>query len=65
MTRARISQILLLLHLAPDIQEALLFLPRVERGPTPLILADLWPIAVLPDWAVQRRRWRALWRRHR
>ena len=62
-TRARISQILLLLHLAPDIQEALLFLPRVERGPTPLILADLRPIAVLPDWAVQRRRWRALRRR--
>jgi hypothetical protein len=64
-TRSRISQILVLLHLAPDIQEALLFLPRVERGRAPLIHADLRPIAVLPDWAVQRRRWRALCRRCR
>jgi len=30
-SRARISQIMNLLHLAPDIQEALLFLPRIER----------------------------------
>jgi hypothetical protein len=31
-TRARVSQIMNLLHLAPDIQEAILFLPAVERG---------------------------------
>ena len=34
-TRARIAQIMNLLHLAPDIQEAILFLPRVERGEDP------------------------------
>ena len=31
-TRARICQIMNLLHLAPDIQEALLFLPHTQRG---------------------------------
>src|SRR5271163_1497872 len=31
-TRARISQIMNLVNLAPDLQEALLFLPRTERG---------------------------------
>src|SRR5262245_2418562 len=31
-TRARLSQIMSLLNLAPDIQEAILFLPRVEAG---------------------------------
>ena len=34
-TRARVTQIMNLLQLAPDIQEALLFLPRVEQGPGP------------------------------
>jgi hypothetical protein len=31
-TRARITQIMNLLNLAPDIQEALLFLPRTTSG---------------------------------
>lgn len=31
-TRARMTQIMNLLGLAPDIQEAILFLPAVERG---------------------------------
>jgi hypothetical protein len=31
-TRARVTQIMNLLHLAPDIQEEILFLPRTERG---------------------------------
>jgi hypothetical protein len=34
-TPARISQILALLYLAPDIQEAILFLPRTVRAPAP------------------------------
>jgi hypothetical protein len=49
-----------LLGLAPDLQEALLFLPRTERGRDPLLLADLQPIAVTLDWSKQRRRWRQL-----
>jgi len=59
-SRARISQIMNLRHLAPAIQEALLFLPRIERGRAPLLIADLQPIAALADWARQRRHWRAL-----
>jgi hypothetical protein len=56
-TRARISQILSLAYLAPDIQEAILFLPRTERGRDPVILHDLLPIAAEPDWTKQRRLW--------
>ena len=60
-TRARITQIMNLLNLAPDIQEALLFLPRTERGRDPLFEKDLRPIAAEPDWSRQRR----LWKQHR
>ena len=49
-TRARISQIASLLHLAPDIQKALLFLPPTLRGRDPIILAELQPIAAALDW---------------
>jgi hypothetical protein len=59
-TRARICQIMNLLHLAPDIQEALLFLPPTQRGRDPIILADLLPIAAAFDWRKQRRLWRQL-----
>jgi hypothetical protein len=59
-TRARISQILNLIHLAPDLQEALLFLPTRQRGRDPIILADLQPIAAAFDWRQQRRLWRRL-----
>ena len=59
-TRARISQILNLLHLAPDLQEALLFLPLTGRGRDPIILADLMPIAAAFDRRKQRRLWRQL-----
>lgn len=59
-TRARVSQITNLLHLAPDIQEALLFLPAVERGRDPIVLRDLQPIAKVPDWRQQRKRWHTL-----
>jgi hypothetical protein len=58
-TRARINQILNLLHLAPDIQDSLLFLPPTPRGRDPIILADLRPIAAF-DWRKQRRLWRRL-----
>ena len=59
-TRSRICQIMNLLHLAPDIQEALLFLPPTLRGRDALILADLQPIAAAFDWRKQRRLWRQL-----
>jgi hypothetical protein len=59
-TRARISQILSLLHLAPDLQEAILFLPPTRRGRDAILLADLMPLAACIDWRKQRRLWRQL-----
>ena len=53
-SRARLSQILSLTLLAPDIQEALLFLPA---GTGHLTERRLRPIAGEPDWNRQRRLW--------
>jgi hypothetical protein len=62
-SRARISQILNLLHLAPDIQEELLFLPRLNQGREALHLADLQPLCRQWAWRGQRRLWQALLQR--
>jgi hypothetical protein len=59
-TRARISQIMNLVNLAPDIQEALLDLPRTQGGRDPIHLRQLQPIASMLDWRMQRRLWTAL-----
>lgn len=59
-TRARVSQVMSLLQLAPDIQEAILFLPLTERGRDPIRLAQLMPIARTLDWRKQRRTWKEL-----
>ena len=59
-TRARVTQILNLTMLAPDIQEALLFLPRVRRGRDPIRETHLRAIAALPDWKRQRQKWTQL-----
>ena len=50
-TRARMTQIMKLLHLAPDIQEAILFLPSAQG----LNERNLRPIAAQIDWEEQRR----------
>ena len=59
-TRARITQIMNLLNLAPDIQEALLFLPRTFKGRDPIRERDLRPLARVPHWSRQRAMWTAL-----
>lgn len=56
-TRARLTQIMNLLSLAPDIQEAILFLPASERGREPITERDLRPISAIADWRVQRKTW--------
>ena len=56
-TRTRMTQIMNLLLLGPDIQEAILFLPRVEHGRDPIHLRQLQPIALTPEWRKQRRMW--------
>lgn len=57
-TRARMSQIMGLLRLAPDLQEEILFLPRTLRGRDSVQLRHLLPIAAIPDWRKQRLRWK-------
>jgi hypothetical protein len=59
-THARVSQMLSLLYLAPDIQEQILFLPRTVRGRDAVILRDVLPIALTLDWRKQRRLWSEL-----
>jgi hypothetical protein len=54
-TRARVTQIMNLLNLAPDIQEELLFLPRTVKGRDPIRERHLRPIAAVLDWRKQRR----------
>jgi hypothetical protein len=59
-TRARVTQIMNLLMLAPDIQEAILFLPAVESGDDPVKEWQVRPIAAEASWERQRGMWRAL-----
>jgi hypothetical protein len=62
-SRARLTQIQNLRLLAPDIQEALLFMPTIERGHDPMTIAELQSIALKPDWKQQWRMWQYLSRR--
>lgn len=62
-TRPRVTQIMNLLHLAPDIQEAILDLPRTLKGRDPICERDLRAIAGVPEWAKQRTMWRELAKR--
>ena len=57
-TRARVTQVMNLLQLAPDIQEAILFLPEVEEGRDPIKEWHVRPVAAEADWGRQRGMWR-------
>lgn len=59
-TRARVSQIVNLLNLAPDIQEAILFLPLVGGDREAVPESEIRRIAMEPDWAKQRVAWNAI-----
>ncbi|MEQ1828428.1 MAG: hypothetical protein ABL921_20875 [Pirellula sp.] len=56
-TRARVTQIMNLRLLAPDLQERLLFLIRIVGGRDVLCLRRIQPIALEPDWRKQRDCW--------
>ncbi len=56
-SRARITQIMNLLNLAPDIQEEVLFLPRTIVGRDTITERDLRPIVAMVDWEKQREMW--------
>ena len=59
-TRARITQLMDLNLLAPDIQAAILSLPRPTQGRDPIRERHLRPISALSDWGQQRALWRRL-----
>lgn len=56
-TRARVTQIMNLRLLAPDLQERLLLLIRIVGGRDALCLRSLQPIALESDWRKQRECW--------
>jgi len=56
-SRARVTQIMNLLNLAPDIQEEILFLPRLERGRDLVAEREVREVAAIVDWIVQRQMW--------
>jgi hypothetical protein len=57
LTTARITQIMNLLVLAPDIQEEILFMPPVATGPAPVTERDLRSLVKTLVWSEQREMW--------
>jgi len=53
-TCARITQIMKLLYLAPDIQEEILFLDRVTTGKDPIVEKQVGKISQYDYWQTQR-----------
>lgn len=53
-TRARMTQITNLLHLAPDIQEEILYLPQSRGGRDAVTERQLRPVDAIPGWRKQR-----------
>ncbi|MCH1496844.1 MAG: hypothetical protein L7U72_16610 [Rubripirellula sp.] len=52
------THIMWLTNLAPEIQEAILFLPRIESGPDTVTEIKVRQIARVMEWGVQRVMWR-------
>lgn len=64
LTRARVTQIMNLLNLAPDIQDAVLTLPTVETGKDRLTERLLRGVIMTIDWNSQRDTWAMLVTNH-
>jgi hypothetical protein len=60
LTRERISQIMELLWLAPDIQQEILYLPTTLKGHYPISELAVRRIANSLSWPEQRQHWRML-----
>ena len=56
-SQPRMTQIMSLLNLAPDIQEELLYLPEIIQGKAQIHERLLRPLTREIDWRVQRRMW--------
>lgn len=61
-TQPRMTQIMNLLHLSPDIQEDILHLPSVANGRDPIAERHVRAITGQPSWSRQRRMWAAIQR---
>ncbi len=59
-TQPRMTQIMNLLNLAPEIQEEILHLSVVMEGRDPITERDLRSILQMPTWVSQRCAWRRL-----
>ncbi|MEO0474363.1 MAG: hypothetical protein AAF085_00135 [Planctomycetota bacterium] len=59
-TQPRMTQIMNLLHLAPDIQEEILFLPGVMEGRDKTTERHLRTMSACTGWKQQRRMWHEL-----
>lgn len=64
-TRARLSQIMNLTLLAPDIQDEILHVEPTTHGRDPVIVEELMKVLASPIWDEQRMRWRATLQRRR
>ncbi len=58
LSRARVTQIMDLLYLAPDIQEEILFPPSDEKPELEVPDRGMRPIARIPNWDDQSKMWR-------
>ena len=59
-TRARLSQIMGLLNLASDIQEAILFLPKTTKGRDLISARDVLKLGSIEDWNEQQKAWQKM-----
>ena len=59
-TRARMTQVMNMLNLAPDIQEEILFLPPTTAGRDPISERALRRVTAVVRWDRQRKVWREM-----
>ena len=60
-TRARATQIMHLLNLAPEIQKKLLFLAGTSSGRDPVCEREMRRVCEVADWEEQKKRWMDRW----
>lgn len=56
-SRARATHVMSLLHLAPSVREAILFLPRTTNGRDSIRLSHIRTLCATFDWGKQRKMW--------
>lgn len=63
-TRARMTQVMNMLNLAPDIQQEILFLPQTTTGRDPISERALRRVTAVVRWDRQRKVWREICQAH-